>query len=175
MRDQNPPGLSLISTDILTRQRNLPLDVRFGRSCGSASAVASALLTTARVNMLRPNSEAESRLGIEMRISRIAWRTAELWSFLRLTDLPKTQGFQAENARFFRSPFEIATVRSWDRCRAALHIHYREQSSGAAFPANLPLVQSSTAWVLAWAALPWPMFGIESTRTLLPAPHSRAA
>jgi hypothetical protein len=37
---------------------------------------------------------------------------------------------------------------------APLDIHYREQSSGAVVPANRLLVQSSIAWVLAWAALP---------------------
>jgi hypothetical protein len=53
--------------------------------------------------------------------------------------------------------------------------HRGEQSSGGGFPANRSLVQSSTAWVLAWAARPWPMFGINRMRTLLPAPHSAAA
>jgi hypothetical protein len=58
-------------------------------------------------------------------------------------------------------------------CRAVPY--YLEHAFGASFPANRSLVHSSTASVLAWAALPWPMFGINRMRTLLPAPHSAAA
>jgi hypothetical protein len=49
------------------------------------------------------------------------------------------------------------------------------QSSGAGFPANRSLVHPSMSWVLACAARPWPMFGIDNMRTLLPALHSLAA
>jgi hypothetical protein len=67
------------------------------------------------------------------------------------------------------------SIQSWRMRVEPVHIRYREQSSGAGFPANRSLIQSSTAWVLAWAAQLLPMLGIEKMRTLLPAPHGAAA
>ena len=51
----------------------------------------------------------------------------------------------------------------------------RAQSSGAGAPVKRSAVHSSIACVLACAALPWPIFGIDSSCSLLPALHSRLA